>query len=196
MTDKQWEDTRLWDGKNLKPAPTTGQLARKWAERVDPRYPASALEEAARDYILTHVPALTMDKVMWKNGTHSLTGAELYNDGEPVDVVMLACQPDGYIDYATLDGKVRDEARSEFIPNGKRYRLVEDTEPDHPTTLTTLEDYEDAPWGTIVEERSTGFAFIKVGTSLWRNAASGWGLNAPSGSSDVLRWGDTDKHAE
>ena len=172
------------------------KLARKWAEQVDPRYPASTLEEAARDYILTHVPAPTMADIGWDARKHSLAGAVFDNDaGYKRECIMLVHDV-GYIHFVDLDGKYGDDAACCFTPNGKRYRLVEDVEPAHPRTLTSLEDYEDAPWGTIVEERSTGFAFIKVGTSLWRNAASGWGINAPSGSSDVLRWGDTDKPGE
>ncbi|MDK8242134.1 hypothetical protein [Corynebacterium coyleae] len=170
----------------------TDHLARKWAEQVDQRYPASALEEAARDYILAHIPAPTMAG-RWDNKTHFLAGATYGITQEPM--VMIGPNIDDFsidcVAPARNSGyRVPDHL---LTPNGKRYRLVEDVEPGHPATLTTLEDYEDAPMGTVVEERSTGFAFIKVGQSLWCNAAKGWGINAPSVPGDVLRWGETDK---
>lgn len=170
----------------------TDQLARKWAEQVDPRYPVSALEEAARDYILSHIPALTMAG-RWDNKTHFLAGATYGITQEPM--VMIGPNIDDFsidcVAPARNSGyRVPDHL---LTPNGKRYKLVEDTETDHPATLTTVDEYDKAPNGTIIEERHTGFTFIKVGQSLWRNAAKGWGINAPSVPGDVLRWGETDK---
>lgn len=168
---------------------TNQELARKWAEKVDPRYPASALEEAARDYILAHVPAPTMAGTGWDDKTHFLAGATYERTKEPVvmigpnvkDFTIDCIFPTRNTGYRVYDNML--------TPNGKRYRMVEDTETDHPATLTTVDEYDKAPNGTIIEERYTGFAFIKVGQSLWRNAAKGWGINAPSVPSDVLRWG-------
>lgn len=83
-------------------------------------------------------------------------------------------------------------------PKGPSFELREVKKPDHPTTLTTLEDYENAPVGTVV---SVG------GKSIWTKAYSNdWiTLRASLNRLDrhmadterqVLRWGTSDKRGE
>lgn len=127
------------------------KLAREWAESklAMPTGHLDADVLAAADHILATTTEPTMDEVEWNGDTHALTGAVVDVGGGPVDVVMLAGSVDG-IDYATLDGKFGYEPRYYFTPNGKKYELREVTDkPEHPETLRTLEDYENAPEGTI-----------------------------------------------
>lgn len=153
MTDKQWEETLVWDGKNLKPAPTTEQLAREWAEEYQNDWPrftpgthAAELVEkakAAAEYILEHTAPKTMADVHWDDEEHHLAGATTPSG---IEVVMLWLNT-GINHIATDHGLY---ARAMLTPNGKRYELREITEPDHPEVLETVEDYENAPEGTII----------------------------------------------
>lgn len=162
MTDKQWEEALNWDGTNLKPAPTTEQLAREFAEhvmsttleRIDP------VQRAAAEYILAHAPKQTMADVAWDHEKHYLAGAHL--DVSDRDVVMLGLA-DGYIVTATAgrDDPLTLSSPGGVTPNGKRYKLVEDVEPDHPATLTTKNDYWDAPRGTVVVTSDASLPMVK-----------------------------------
>ena len=129
----------------------TARLARQWAEKYL-RYADELDSEelyAAAQIVKANTTPPTMDEADWDEEKHALTGALVDVGGGPVDVVMLAGSVDG-IDYATLDGKFGYEPRYYFTPNGKKYELREVTDkPEHPETLRTLEDYENAPEGTI-----------------------------------------------
>ena len=130
------------------------KLARQWAEQVDPRYPASALEEAARDYILATTTKPTMKDVEWDDEKHFLAGAVYEYDEHTCPVVMIGETQDSLGIYSVdLDENLGFwPSLEDLTPNGKRYKLVEVTadEPDRPETLTTAEEYENAPEGTIV----------------------------------------------
>ena len=140
------------------------RLARQWAEFAKSIPSGSPAALAAAEHILATTTPPAMDEVEWDQEKHALTGAVVDVGGGPVDVVMLAGSVDG-IDYATLDGKFGYAPRFYFTPNGKRYRLAEvgatvspdenvgDDQGEHPRTLTTEEDYENAPNGTVVTER-------------------------------------------
>lgn len=94
-----------------------------------------------------------------------------------------------------LEESVRDD-NSQTLAEGKlvlaiydALNALEDTEPDHPTTLTTVEDYENAPVGTVVEGK---------GKLPWTRLEYVWKETAGTKASDaymagaprrVLRWG-------
>ena len=100
------------------------------------------------------------------------------------------------IDYTTLDGKHSYEHCSHFTPNGKRYKLVEVTVDEHPETLTTLEDYEDAPAGTIVaaasRRGSKPFPMMKGSDEIWvmmKSVKGRFNYYMAGDKRQVLRWG-------
>ena len=91
----------------------------------------------------------------------------LANNDEQVDVVMLG-RDVSIIEYVTLDGKPGYDHCCYFTPNGKKYALREVTDkPEHPETLSTAEDYENAPEGTIVALQGASAAWVKDGGE-WR----------------------------
>ena len=125
------------------------RLARKWAENVNPKMPNEYVC-AARDYILNHVPAPTMADAEWEHEKHHLAGAN-YKDGSPVVMIDATGLGEIYsIDLGAPHGRMFFPYMGDLIPNGKRYELREITEPEHPEVLSTVEDYENAPEGTIV----------------------------------------------
>ena len=122
------------------------------------------LDEAATR-ILDATAPLTMADVKWDNEKHYLAGAINEIDGS--ECVMVA-PIDGAIANASLGGScLMLTSPGAFTPNGKKYRLVEVTddgpEPSHPEVLVTLEDYEDAPVGTVVAMRVVADVWVKVG---------------------------------
>lgn len=176
-------------------------LARQWAEnfKADILYDATMDElAAASEHILATTNPPTMDKVAWDVEKHVLAGARLHTDNdEQVDVVMLA-KDVSIIDYATLDGKPGYEHCSYFTPNGKRYELLEVTDkPECPETLSTLEDYENAPIWTIVTTPVLGLVYLKVLDGKWVATACTVKLdsidlvegNPGDSTMSVLRWG-------
>lgn len=148
------------------------RLAREWAERKreqakrhweDSGYSIREDTQAAIDYILaTTTPEPTMADVEWDDEKHRGLGAV---DEAGQEWVML--QDDGgYINCIGLDLNPVGAERGELTPNGKRYELREVTgEPEHPEVLSTVEDYEDAPEGTIVAF-DNGSPYVKLG-SVW-----------------------------
>lgn len=147
------------------------KLAREWAEQVKsvPEVNYGPKANAAADHILATTTKPTMDEVEWDAKKHVLAGATLLtNNDEQVDVVMLA-KDVSIIDYATLDGKHGYEHYSYFTPNGKKYELHEAIGGEHPETLTTVEDYEDAPTGTVMSMPS-GLVLMKEWKGTWRAA--------------------------
>lgn len=188
MTDKQWEEALNWDGTNLKPAPTTEQLAREFAEhvmsttleRIDP------VQRAAAEYILAHAPKQTMADVAWDHEKHYLAGATTSNGGS---VVML------WHDDIDTDHIITDHAewpRDRLTPNGKHYELREvgaPEQPEHPATLETQADYENAPEGTVVAEPDR-YAWSKEYGGEWRQGG-GWRTSHEMAGTkrDMLRWG-------
>lgn len=180
------------------------QLAREWAVK----YLKYADEDdspelyAAAHVVTAHTTPPTMDKVEWDSEKHALAGAAFDTGNGQVDVVMLA-KDAGIIDYATLDGKFGYEHCSYFTPNGKRYRLVEvgatvspdekvgPDQPDHPATLTTFEDYGNAPLGTVVSG-ADGSIWSKAASDDWitlRASLNRLDRHMTDAKRQVLRWG-------
>ncbi|WP_273407860.1 hypothetical protein [Corynebacterium ureicelerivorans] len=187
MTDKQWEEALNWDGTNLKPAPTTEQLARQLAEHVKALEVSSPEMTATAERILATTTPLTMADVEWDDEKHHLAGATTPKGDE---VVML------WHDDIDTDHIITDHAewqRDRLTPNGKHYELREvgaPAEPAHPETLATEPDYRNAPHGTIVDIDGT------VAVRGW----DGWylaniaGAHPPKsmsrrGEGNVIRWG-------
>ena len=187
MTDKQWEEALNWDGTNLKPAPTTEQLARQLAEHVKALEVSSPEMTATAERILATTTPPTMADVEWDDEKHYLAGATTSNGGS---VVML------WHDDIDTDHIITDHAewqRDRLTPNGKRYELREIGEPEqpeHPATLETLEDYENAPAGTVVAEPGRP-ALTKTHGGEWHRYG-GWFTSDEMAHTErqVLRWGE------
>lgn len=100
---------------------------------------------------------VTMADVEWKDEKHHLAGANTPDEDE---VVMM--WRDTLSDVIATDwGQCRSDLLS---PNGKKYKIVEITEPDqteHREILETVEDFENAPDGTIVSVPGSGFPWTK-----------------------------------
>lgn len=119
------------------------QLARQWAEWNKSCEVSSPEIQAAANFILANTPAPTMAEVEWDDDEHHLAGANTHTG---LDVVMMRDAADNDCIYTNLGEIPRDW----LTPNGKRYEIREISKPEHPETLITVEDYENAPSGTIV----------------------------------------------
>lgn len=142
------------------------RLAREWAERTKtaPGVKSHPGLIAAIEYILATTTPPTMADVEW-GPEHYLAGATT-PDG--LEVVMM------WHDEHT-DSIITDEGaipRDRLISNGKGYNLRETTEPEHPETLTTSEDYENAPEGTIVAQNGCS-PYVKQGLNRWKDTSDG-----------------------
>ena len=130
------------------------KLARQWAENYrdnNGKLQSPKLAHAAADYILATTTKPTMADVDWDHDKHYLAGAV---DAHGLEVIMHSRVDD--CEIATI--RPGDETHggrnwdTDLIPNGKRYELVEVTdEPEHPEVLRTVEDYKNAPEGTVVD---------------------------------------------
>lgn len=150
------------------------KLARRWAERKlenakrhleDAGYVTREDTMAAIEHVLATTTPPSMDEVEWDEEKHALTGAVVDVGGGPVEVVMLVGSVDG-IDYVTLE------------------------QPEHPETLRTVEDYKDAPVGTIVDIDE----MVSVrGAYGWYSAGyedrKSSEYMAHLGKGEVIRWG-------
>ena len=164
------------------------RLARQWAvdcqgEGKLPAYGIAA--QAAAEYILAHVPAPTMQGVQWEHEKHYLAGA---TTPAGHDAVMMWCDEEdtGYI-ITDLNAWRPDQ----LTPNGKRYELREVTDkPEHPETLTTVEDYRTAPAGTISVDLN-GYPWLKVNSAIWESRSLEFSPQTMfmHGPHSVLRWG-------
>lgn len=137
----------------------------------------------AADHILSTTTPPTMADVEWDDDEHHLAGATTHTG---FDVVMMRYDVD-------IDLIVTDEGNlpcSWLTPNGKRYELREIKEPEHPEMLTTKQDYENAPEGTIVALNKYS-PYVKHKLGVWSSRDS---VNVPEermavSSRKVLRWG-------
>lgn len=145
------------------------QLARQWAEWNKSCEVSSPEIQAAANFILAHTTPPTMADVEWDFDKHYLAGA-VDLDGNEVTMVGVR---DGLIrvfDVADINRYYAPvlENPNHLTPNRKRYELREITEPEHPEVLTTLEDYENAPAGTIVAIGRHS-PYMKCGRNHWTN---------------------------
>ena len=104
--------------------------------------------------------------------------------------VMLKDRTDGKIWVIDLNLKGLYYAlAADLTPNGKRYKLVE--KPDHPEVLETVEDYRNAPEGTVVA-RDNLSPWWKTDDGTWEriyDEKSDTGMAFQHGVYKVLRWG-------
>lgn len=103
------------------------------------------------------------------------------------DVVMMR-HAEGIECIVTDEGNIPYDL---LTPNDKRYELREITgEPEHPESLTTAEDYENAPKGTIVA-RNGYPPYVKIRMDAWADTfnAVHYGDELDGTSRKVLRWG-------
>lgn len=124
------------------------------------------LDEAATR-ILDATAPLTMEDVEWEDEKHRFAGATF--DGSD-DVVMLEA---GEFRISVFDLEDEESFWTDhgyLVPNGKKYELREVTDkPEHPEVLHTVEDYENAPQGTIVALADSP-PWSKTPSGGWRQA--------------------------
>ena len=165
------------------------KLARQWAESVRDSDPImSERAHAAAEHILATTSPLTMADVQWNTEAHRGAGVTADTGSE---WVMLRSNGGKRIECVRTDMKeYLSLSRSDITPNGKKYELVEVTGDEHPETLTTVEDYENAPVGTIVDiyglvaVRGKRDWFPTDGTIIYSANEM-----FHQGEGDVIRWG-------
>lgn len=161
------------------------RLAREWAESVNPKMPNEYVC-AARDYILENTTPPTMADIEWDDDKHYLAGATTPDDTE---CVMIWSDLDLSGDIVCDDSAWRPD---QLTPNGKKYELREVTDkPEHPETLTTVEDYENAPTGTVVTRKECE-PWTKRDSDDWRvtgGPTSRMDYHMADSKRSVLRWG-------
>lgn len=154
-------------------------------------------EYRAAQHILATTTPLTMADVKWDKRHFG----RVCEGEDGVEWVMLYRRGDGRIMGVTPDlQKVRGLRPQWLTPNGKKYELVEvgatvssdeNVAPEqHPETLRTKDDYENAPVGTIVA-RDGYSSYVKQAQAVWGNAFYDTYHDAGlAGSSrKVIRWG-------
>lgn len=138
------------------------KLARQWAERIKsvPEVNYGPEANAAAEYILATTTPPTMADVEWDvdemPGTGALTKhGRLWIMRDDAGDAIECISPD-------LE-EIAFVAKKGLTPNGKKYELREITEPEHPETLCTVEDYENAPEGAIVAIPNVADVWVKAG---------------------------------
>ena len=183
---------------------TDAQIAREWERRAvdsaENAQPVSRGALAAARHILATTTPPTMVDVEWDDDAHAGLCAEHPTYGE---VRMLEADTGGAIRiFYVEEGLFRRQwvlpANLTPIPGTKidltpRREPEPESTPDHPAVLTTEEDYESAPTGTIVAS-DPSYPWGKYGSGFWRN---GGGDEIETSSvmahlaRRVLRWGET-----
>lgn len=178
------------------------RLARQWAESklAMPTGHLDADVIAAAEHILATTTEPTMADVEWDGDKHFLAGATLDTEESAEEMVMCGFTRDGEI-YVVEPNPGRGKRGywpmpGDLTPNGKKYELVEVTGDEHPETLTTLEDYEDAPAGTIVaaasRHGSMPFPMMKGSDEIWvmmKSVKGRFNYHMAGDKRQVLRWG-------
>ena len=168
-------------------------LARDWAIRVKDTMleHVDDAQRAAVEYILENTTSETMADLVWDDKTHRLGGAV---SKTREDYAMIMADGDvGIYAFHAESGEFYWLSRDSLTPNGKRYKLVEVTEPDHPKVLDSREGYVIAPAGTVIAGPDQVFT---KGETLWFPAGVDDCLThsqmagADSPARRVLRWGD------
>ena len=161
------------------------RLARQWAEFALSVPGGSPGSRAAAEHVMATTTDPTMSNVEWSDDEHHLAGA---TTPKGHDAVMMWCDEEDTGHIVTDLGEWRPD---QLTPNGKKYKLVEVTNnPEHPETLSTAEDYKDAPVGTIVAYNGF-FPYVKKGRDVWTDTFDDkFSDDLLSGvSRQVLRWG-------
>ena len=177
----------------------TARLAREWAQfELDNAGEFSDKGRiAAAEHILATTTEPTMADVDWDTKKHRMAGADW--DGHS-PVIMIEEDYFGTIVAITDDGAaVNAPFKKDLTPNGKRYELREigaPEQPEHPATLETVEDYENAPEGTVVAS-PIGSAWTKGRDGDWHRYG-GWFTSDEMAHTErqVLRWGKHEDTSE
>ena len=161
-------------------------LMREWAESVM-NSPIGSREEAevlAAEHVLATTTEPTMTDVKWSDEKHFLAGATSRGGDE---VVMMWNDVDETKQIICHDSAWEPDR---LTPNGKRYELVEVTGDEHPETLRTVEDYENAPEGTIVAMPTVADVWVKAG-GTWKQGEYKYRRSGYLAGTEliVLRWG-------
>lgn len=171
---------------------TSYAQARHWAKTIiedSEVAPYRKATLAAARYILDHPPA-TMKDVDWDD-KHHLMEAEI-TDGDTV--VMLAPSQSDRSIVVSEGGEYWNCDRDNLTPTGRYWSLTPPQDEDnggeeHPDTLTTARDYEDAPEGTIVAQPEND-PWKKKRYGVWeslRDVADDCDMRGTTRR--VLRWG-------
>ena len=168
-------------------------IIREWAEaKVSGRHFATDCDLKVARYILASMPAPTMAETEWDDDVHAGLCAE-----HPVygAVRMIGANPAGDIQFLYAEeGRLRHRwthpANLTPIPGTKidlapRREQGPEPTPEHPAVLTTREDYENAPAGTIAADDDG--AAVKVSDGTWK-----WTGSELSYRSDDLCYGESD----
>ena len=176
------------------------QLAREWAQlELDNAGEFSGKGRiAAAEFILANTRKPTMDEVEWSHKEHSLQGATDISGDELVMLDMQRPDEESDPELFVWDGvDVTRDNPDYYTPNGKRYEIREITGPEHPEILEAIEQYLDAPDGTVVAANQ-GNPFMKncdtwYMPGLYRSSQE----MVDSGSTHrVLRWGWGERSGE
>lgn len=167
------------------------RLARQWAKTTQPK--GNVLTRAAIEHIMATTAPPTMADVDWDHETMPGTGALTVNGR----LWIMRDDASDAIDCISTDlAEIAFVAKEGLTPNGKRYELRE--KPDHPEVLETVEDYENAPEGTIVvTPGEDSVAVQKLDDGKWGiigfkklvDAEDCSRASADHGATTVLRWG-------
>ena len=184
------------------------QIAREWAERVAEESDAySFAQRTAARHILATTPPPTMADVEWDDDVHSGLCAEhedygtvrmLDHDHHDGTILCLTSRlrhewsaecdltplPGTRVDLTPrrVDSDEAHSTRDESVPR-----------PEHPAVLTTEEDYENAPAGTIVAEDFCD-PWVKDDRGFWLSPGEDGAeasLRMSLFARRVLRWGET-----
>lgn len=162
------------------------RLAREWAKKIKsvPVVNYGLQANAAAEHILATTEPEMPDLKRWD-------GVEM--DGR--EWVVQAVSETGALQLIAADGSAYAHDFAEAVtPSGKRYELREITDnpdaPTHPATLTTEQDYDNAPRGTIVD--IDGNVAVRSFTGWYRTGEkypyTSRGMRY-LGEGDVIRWG-------
>lgn len=132
------------------------KLAREWAEKVKsvPEINYGPEANAAAEIVLATTAPPSMADVEWDDEKHYLAGATTPRGN---DVVMM--WHDGEYPGSIITGSA-EWAPKDLTPNGKKYELRE-VATEHPRVLCTVEDYENAPEGTVVAQQGSAAVWVK-----------------------------------
>ena len=158
------------------------------------------IELVAAEYIMNNIKQETMADITWNDKDHHLTGA-ITSSGE--HVVML------WLDDTDQDYVITAERgwlhRGALIPTDERYELrpiigtpEAKSKTEHPQTLTTPEEFENAPVDTVAAYDPVR-PYLKMTTGRWINVANAafsatysneqMAEHPLGGPWTVLRWG-------
>ena len=175
------------------------RLAREWAERKreqakrhweDSGYSIREDTQAAIEHILATTAPPSMADVKWEDEKHYLAGATSEIDGS--ECVMIAPLDDLIVNVPLGGGRLALTSPGALTPDGKRYEPREiGDEPEHPETLYTVEDYENALDGTIVAVPGWGSVPLLKRDGKWHRDRLAFESKELAGDSPVavLRWG-------